>query len=148
MKLLNNIKIRFISEDKEQLEQVVDKLLFWAEIEDESKADLVIEEATGLKDQLIYVMHLMITNSKQVKLMLENIKTHIDEDNSKTIIETVESRVDDDLNLFLRFETKESCEEKLVLTDEGKCIHFTLNLAAFPKKREKAIEIVKQIFSN
>lgn len=148
MKTLNNIKIRFISEEKEILEQVVDKLLNWADIEDETKADLVIEEATGLKDQTIYVMHLMLTNSKQIKSMLAQIRENTNTESKLKIIETVESRIDEDLNLYLRYETNEFLQDKLNITDEGKCIHFTLNIAAFPKKLEKGIEIAKTIFTD
>ena len=59
----------------------------------------------------------------------------------------MESRLDKNLDLFLRFEKDTWINErKLVLTDSGKCFHLRISIAAFPKNREVALNVVKDLF--
>ncbi len=37
-------------------------------------------------------------------------------------------------------------ENKLWLTESGDCFHIKINIASFPRKREKALEIIRNLF--
>ncbi len=65
----------------------------------------------------------------------------------ETVVSEANFRVDEHLDLFLRFEKPLWMnEKKLALTTSGNCFHLTFTLAAFPKKKARAIEMVKEIF--
>ena len=53
---------------------------------------------------------------------------------------------DDDLNFFLRLEKPKLFNHEYWITDSGDCMHIKINLAAFPKKKEKAAPLIKEIF--
>ena len=58
-----------------------------------------------------------------------------------------ESRLDDNLDFFLRFGKDEYIRnDKLMLTDSGNCFHIKISIDAFPKKREIALKIADKIF--
>ena len=63
------------------------------------------------------------------------------------ILQQIDSRLDKSLDFFLRFD-KDSwiAGKKLLLTDAGKCFHIRISMAAFPKKREIALNVVKDLF--
>ncbi|MCA9478266.1 MAG: exosome protein, partial [Nanoarchaeota archaeon] len=65
------------------------------------------------------------------------------------IIAKQEDRVDEKGRLFIRIDKKDFIENDTVsLVDHGDCIHFSIMLAAFPKNRQKAIEVAKELFSS
>ncbi len=63
------------------------------------------------------------------------------------IFKETEKYVDDHLDFFLRFERETWTNgKKLNLTTTGDCFHLTFSMAAYPKNKGSAIELVKQIF--
>jgi len=63
------------------------------------------------------------------------------------LLKETDKYVDDHLDLFLRFERTAWTEhKKLALTTLGDCFHLTFAMAAYPKKKDRAVEIVRQIF--
>jgi RNA binding exosome subunit len=82
-----------------------------------------------------------------VKLFLESLLGRLSEGQKKTILQQKESRLDEDLNFFIRFDKEKLLgERKLSLTDKGNCFHLRMRIAAFPAKREKALETIEKIF--
>ena len=80
-------------------------------------------------------------------MFLNNLVENLDEEQRKLILSQLESRLDDNLDFFLRFDKEEYLKNnKLKLTDSGNCFHIEMSIAAFPKKREIGMEIVKKIF--
>ena len=57
-----------------------------------------------------------------------------------------ESRIDHDLNFYLRLDKAKLLQGQYWITDEGDCFHIKISLAVFPKKLEKAIELAKEMF--
>ena len=63
--------------------------------------------------------------------------------------EQTESRLDESLDYFVRFDKTEWVNErKLVITDTGNCIHCKFALAVYPKKRELAVALVQRLLMN
>ena len=54
------------------------------------------------------------------------------------LLKQVESRVDEECNFFIRLDKTELFAGSTVLTDTGNCLHATLNVASYPKKKEVA----------
>ena len=57
----------------------------------------------------------------------------------------LESKIDDKGNWFLRFDKSDAFDEKLTILDSGDAIHLKIKIAAFPAKKEIAIDKVRQI---
>ena len=65
----------------------------------------------------------------------------------QTILQEIDSRVDDHLDFFLRIDKMEwLTHERVSLTSSGDCFHLTFAMAAYPKSKERAIALVKEIF--
>jgi len=121
--------------------------LFPFNLEDE-KIGLNKTNAIGLNDKKITIFEVTLSKEKHCNRFLENLSNKIDSNEKNNIISQLESRLDDNLDFFLRFDKNEYINNgKLVLTDSGNCFHIEISVAAFPKKREIVLEIVKGIFS-
>ena len=63
-----------------------------------------------------------------------------------SILKQIESRLDEELNFFLRLDKEKWVNEKeMKLTDSGKCFHIKISVAAFPKNMDIAIENFEKI---
>ena len=82
-----------------------------------------------------------------INQFLDFVLSNLDEVQKGTLIRQAESRLDDNLDFFIRFD-KESWikNNKLELTDTGKCFHLRMGIAAFPRKREVALKIISDLF--
>ena len=150
MKLAHQIKAKVFSYEKvnEDEKLILDKFmqLFPFDLE-EQKIDLKKTQAFGFNENKIAIFDVALTKEKHTKQFLENLIKNIDEEQRKLILSQLESRLDDNLDFFLRFDKDEYLKnDKLKLTDSGNCFHIKISVAAFPKKREIAVDIVKRVF--
>ena len=65
----------------------------------------------------------------------------------KNIIARAEKFMDEDCAIYIRMDKNELIRERIEFVEHGDCFHITMNIAAFPKKKEKALEIVKMLFA-
>ncbi len=150
MKQAHLIRIKVFSyENKDNDKLVLDKFLqlFPFNLK-EQKIELKKIEAKGFADKKITIYEVTLKKEKYTNLFLQNLIENLDEEQRKLILSQAESRLDDNLDFFLRFDKDEYLKnDKLRLTDSGNCFHIEISVAAFPKKREIGLEIVKSIFS-
>jgi len=151
MKLAHQIKAKVFSYEKvnEDEKLILDKFLqlFPFDLK-EQKIDLKKTQAFGFNEKKIAIFDVILTKEKHTKQFIENLIKNIDEEQRKLIASQLGSRLDDNLDFFLRFDKDEYLRnDKLKLTDSGNCVHIMISVAAFPKKREIGLDIVKEIFS-
>ena len=58
-----------------------------------------------------------------------------------------EDRLDEECNFFIRLDKEKLMNGECWITDSGDCYHIKISVAAFPKKKERAKQVVEQIFS-
>lgn len=88
-----------------------------------------------------------LRKESEINRLLRFIASGISEEEKKTIITGAEQRVDDRLDFFLRFDREPwLTERKLALTTTGDCFHLTFSMAAYPKRKERAVSLVREIF--
>ena len=150
MKIAHQIKVKVFSYEKNNEDEklVLDKFLqlFPFNLKDE-KIELKNTNALGLNEKKITIFEVALTKEKHTNLFLNNLIKNLDEEQKKLILSQLESRLDGNLDFFLRFDKNEYLKNnKLKLTDSGNCFHIEISVAAFPKKREIASGIVKEIF--
>ncbi|MBI2522992.1 hypothetical protein HYW19_01245 [Candidatus Woesearchaeota archaeon] len=149
MKLAHQIKIKVFSYEKHNEDEklILDKFLqlFPFSLKDE-KIGLMKSNAAGFGEKNIAIFEVSLEKEKHTSKFLENLAKNIGKDQKNLILAQLESRLDDDLDFFLRFDKREYTEnDKLILTDSGNCFHIMISVAAFPKKKEIALSIIKSL---
>ncbi|MCH8329301.1 MAG: hypothetical protein IIB81_02830 [Nanoarchaeota archaeon] len=150
MKLAHQIKTKVFSYEKhnEDDKLILDKFLqlFPFNLKDE-KIELKKTNALGINEKKITIFEITLTKEKHTSKFLENLMENLDEEQKKLIFSQLESRLDDNLDFFLRFDKDEYLKnDKLKLADSGNCFHIKISVAAFPKKREIGLGIVRKVF--
>lgn len=149
MKYAHSVKLSVFSHQDESKEHVLESFLrfFPFSIED-SNVCLKKTSAMGFNERKIEILEITLAKSSLISQFLRNLLDNMDESQKKEIMMQIKSRLDKNLDFFMRF-GKESWinEKKLILTDSGDCFHIRLSIAAFPKKREIALNLVKGLFS-
>ena len=148
MKYAHSIKLSVFSYEPENIEPVLEAFLklFPFNLE-ENKVVLNKTNAHGFNEKKIIILEVTLNKTNLVNQFLDYLLGNLDENQKDTLIEQAESRLDQNLYFFIRFDMDSWInEKKLLLTDSGKCLHIRMSIAAFPKKREIALNIVKELF--
>lgn len=106
------------------------------------------KQAVGFGERKIIIFDIFLEKERHSSAVLSSLLGLLDDSQKRKIFRQLESRLDNDLFFFLRFD-KESLikENKLVLTDEGNCYHFRMCVAAYPKKMDVALKMLKELFN-
>ncbi|MFH1669580.1 MAG: RNA-binding domain-containing protein [Candidatus Woesearchaeota archaeon] len=146
MKVAHNIKLTAFSyeeDDKEQIRQGLLKLVPF-DLEQE-KLELSQTNAQGFKEKRIIIFELFMKKERNTTKFLKHIKDNLTTDQRNTLLEQIESRLDEELNFFIRIDKSRFLKDGvLTLTEQGNCYHIKINIAAYPSNREKALEIVQE----
>ncbi|OKY78242.1 MAG: Exosome subunit RNA binding protein with dsRBD fold [Candidatus Methanohalarchaeum thermophilum] len=108
--------------------------------------EINIEEIEGNFGNEIKILKLRVKKSRKIRDLTNEIKSRINEDELKRLKSELPVRLDDNCSLFIRFNKQRAYKEDLELTDSGNAIVLRFKIAAYPAKREKALEIAKEIF--
>ena len=149
MKYAHLIKLTVFSYENENSQAVLDAFLnFFPFNLEENKVDFRKTNAHGFNESKIEILEVTLAKANLINQFLNNLLKNLDETQKNTILQQVESRLDKNFDLFLRFDKDSWINgKKLILTDSGKCFHLKISIATFPKKREIALNIVKELLS-
>jgi len=146
MKVANSIKIKVFIKEGEDEEKVKQSLLSLIPFNIE-ESQISKKVATAFNESKITIYEVLLEKDKHIKDFLDNLIAKLDDEIKERILQQAESRLDKEGNFFLRFKKdKYMNENELYLTDQGNCFHIKINIAAFPKKREIELEIIRNIF--
>lgn len=148
MKYAHSIKLNAFSYENENSQSVEKAFLrFFPFSLEENRIVLSKTTADGFNERRIGILEVTLAKTNLISRFLQNLSTNLDENQKRQILSQAESRLDKNLDFFLRFD-KDSWiqEKKLVLTDSGKCFHLKISIAAFPKKREVALNVIRDLF--
>lgn len=149
MKYAHLIKLTVFSYEHKNSQEILDAFLkFFPFNLEENKIILKKTDAIGFNDKKIEIFEIILTKTNFINKLLNNLLHNLDKEQKNKILGQIASRLDKNLDFFLRFD-KEAWinDKKLVLTDSGKCFHIKISIAAFPKKRGIALNVVKDLFS-
>src|SRR3989344_7617677 len=148
MKYAHSIKLTVFSYENENISNILDAFLkFFPFSLEENKVELKKTEAKGATESNIAIFEAVLTKTKLINRFLDFILGSLDKEQKELILKQIESRLDDNLDFFIRFDKEEWMNNnKLELTDSGKCFHLKINVAAFPRKREVGLKIVNELF--
>jgi len=150
MKYFNKIIISvFVKLDEaEDIESIKQKLLELFPFNLAEEKIILREETTkGFNERRIKILKVELLKESHTNKFFESLSSKITRDDKSAILRQKESRLDQELYFYLRFDKQKWIQKnELELTDSGDCFHIKLALAAFPRKREVALELIEKIF--
>ena len=150
MKIAHSIKLSVFSKEDEDSELVLRSLIKLLPFDiEKNKIPVSKTTATGFSEKKIQIFEITIQKDSLIREFIDFLKRGIGHEQNNTIRIQAESRLDENLDFFIRLDKEEWAEnEKMALTDSGKCFHIRISIAAFPKKRESALGIINYIFES
>ena len=134
--MIHNIKFRvfvYENEDVDELSQAILNILPEAEIE--------AEEAEGLTEDKIIILTGIVSKKRYTKAFFKLLKESVDLDK---LNDDLERKIDEKGNWFLRFDKDDAIDEKLTIIDSGDSIHLKIKIAAYPARKEIAVNKVRE----
>jgi RNA binding exosome subunit len=149
MKIAHNIKLSVFAyeeEDPEQIKATFLKLLPF-DLEQE-KLTLKDFTAQGFQERKIRIFEIVLEKERHTSKFLAHLKQNLDQDQRNLLLRQSESRLDQDLNFFIRLDKPNLMQDnKYWITDTGNCFHIRISIAAYPAKREAGLKVVEQWLS-
>ena len=134
--MIHNIKFRvfiYENEDVDELSQAILNILPEAEIE--------AEEAEGLTEDKIIILSGTVSKKRYTKEFFNLLLESVDLDK---LNDDLERKMDEKGNWFLRFDKEDAIDEKMTIKDSGDSIHLKIKIAAYPAKKEIAVDKVRE----
>ena len=134
--MIHNIKFRafvYENESVDEISQAILNLLPEAEIE--------AEEAEGLMEDKIIILSGTVSKKKYTKTFFNKLLKSVD---LEKLNNDLERKMDEKGNWFLRFDKSDALDEKFTILDKGDAIHLKIKIAAFPAKKQIAVDKVRE----
>ena len=134
--MIHNIKFRaFVYEDEDidEISQAILNILPEAEIE--------AEEAEGMLEDRILILSGVVSKKRYTKAFFNTLLENVDLDK---LNDDLERKMDEKGNWFLRFDKTDALDEKWTILDKGDAIHLKVKVAAFPAKKQIAVDKVRE----
>lgn len=145
MKIAHNVKLSVFAheeDDEEQIEQAFLSLLPF-DLEQE-KLNLKRTTATGFKERKIKILELTLTKEKHTSKFLTFLKQKLSDDQRQLLLKQSGSRLDNELNFFIRLDKPKLLNNEFWITDDGNCFHIRISVAAYPAKRGAALRVIEE----
>lgn len=147
MKYAHSIKLTVFSYENENVQNILDAFLkFFPFNLEENKVELRKTTAQGFNETTITIFEVVLVKTNLINRFLDFILGSLDKKQKELILKQIDSKLDENLDFFIRFDKEEwTNNKKLELTDSGKCFHLKIDVAAFPRKREVGLKIIREL---
>ncbi len=134
------------TEDPEKVRSAL-KLLLPPPGRTAKKDSIIVNETitTGYHDNPIIVMEADLKQNKDCQYLVDRIREHLGPAGISRLAAELENRVDDDCNLYIRFNKQEAYLGKLMTTTKSDSILIRIKIKAFPARPEKAIQAARSL---
>ena len=111
--------------------------------------EIPLSGTTGEETTQPVLLTSFLKKESDINHLFKFLAANIASQDKEIILKEADKYVDDHLDFFLRFEREPwVLEKKLILTTKGDCFHLTFSMAAYPKTKDRAIELVRKVFSS
>jgi RNA binding exosome subunit len=104
------------------------------------------QTAIGFREKKIKIFEIRLEKQRHLKQFLEFLVGSLSDEQKGLILRQRESRLDEELDFFIRLDKQRWLSGEIFITDSGDCFHIKMSIAAFPAKREAAMRIIDKIF--
>lgn len=134
------------TEDPLKVRSVLD-LFLSPQKEEKDSSDIVHETvAEGYHGNPIIVMEAEVKKKKDCQYIIDYIRHNLGDAGIDRLINELPRRVDDDCNLFIRFDKQEAYQGRLVITSSSDAVHLRMKIEVYPARREAGIEAAREMF--
>ena len=103
------------------------------------------EATEGYYKNPVLILSNKIDKKKEIKDFVKKLST-MNDPAKKRILNRLEDKMDDNGNLFLRFDKQRAYMGDLKVVEHGDSIHLKIKIAAYPAKKKVALEIARKLF--
>ncbi len=104
-----------------------------------------VEATEGYFKNPVLILHDKIGKKRETKDFIK-ILQNLDLSTKRRILNELDKKMDDKGNLFLRFDKQRAYLGDLKVIEHGDAVHVKIKIAAYPAKKEKAMELAREIF--
>lgn len=104
-----------------------------------------VEATEGYFKNPVLILHDKIGKKRETKDFIKVLQ-NLDSSTKKRILNELNKKMDEKGNLFLRFDKQRAYLGDLKIIEHGDAIHVKIKIAAYPAKKEKAMELAREIF--
>jgi len=149
MKLANSISIRVFSREGEDDAAIVETLKRLAPFDYEAeKIKFTTQNTTGFNETPMKIYTLLLEKERHTRKFIDLLLERISPEQKQLLLRQKESRLDEQLNFYIRLDKEKLLDGICQITDGGNCYHITISLAVFPAKRKVALKLIEQIIKN
>lgn len=134
------------TEDPEKVRSAL-KLLLPPSVQSAKKDLITVHETvtTGYHGNPIIVMEAELKRNKDCQYVFDRIREHLGPAGISRLAGELENRVDDDCNLYIRFNKQEAYLGKLMTTAKSDSILVRIKIKAYPARADKAIQMARSL---
>ena len=92
----------------------------------------------------VLILHDKIDKKRDIKNFIK-ILNNIGSYDKKRILKDLDKKMDDKGNFFLRFDKQKAYQGELEVVEHGDSIHVKIKMAAYPAKKNIAMELVRKL---
>jgi hypothetical protein len=129
----------------EKIESIITEMLplDWQK----EKVDYKKIKAEGLEGRHIIIHELKLHKEKETNTFLQTLLKKLTKEQKELLLREEELRLDENDDFFIRLDKDKLLRGIYEITTGGNCFHIRMNIAAFPKKREVAIKVIREILT-
>ncbi len=134
------------TEDPEKVRSAL-KLLLPPPGRSAKKDSITVHETvtTGYHGNPIIVMEAELKQNKDCQYVVDRIREHLGPAGISRLAAELPQRVDDDCNLYIRFNKQEAYLGKLMTTAKSDSILVRIKIKAYPARPENAIQVARSL---
>ncbi|HSQ01850.1 MAG TPA: RNA-binding protein [Methanobacterium sp.] len=103
------------------------------------------EATEGYYKNPVLILSNKIDKKKEIKDFVKKLSA-MNDPARKRVLNRLEDKMDDNGNLFLRFDKQRAYMGDLKVVEHGDSIHLKIKIAAYPAKKKVALEIARKLF--
>ena len=134
--MIHNIKFRAFVYENESIDEITQSILNIL-----PEADIEAEEAEGLLEDKIIILSGVVSKKRYTKTFFKTLLDNVD---LEKLNDDLELKIDEKGNWFLRFDKSDALDEIWTIKDSGDSIHLKVKIAAFPAKKQIAVDKVRE----
>jgi RNA-binding protein len=148
MKYFHSIKLTVFSKPEDDEEKIRKALLNIIPFDlEKEKVDCKAQIASGFTERKIKIFEIRLSKQRHTDAFFESLMSKLNDEQKKLLLRQKDTRLDDNLNFFIRLDKEKLMGNEYFITDFGNCFHIMISIAAFPAKKEAALKIIDDIFS-
>ena len=148
MKHAHRVELSVFVHQGEDAEKIKKTLIALVHLDFEKEKLAVKEQkAAGFQKKQILIFSIILSKEKHTNTFLEALLNRLTKEQKEQLSIQKESRLDEELNFFIRLDKLQMLEGKTEITDSGNCFHIKIHIAAFPAKRQQALEVIDKLLN-